>query len=116
MDIRKLLQEWETHYRPDAAVVNMQVKLPLKHVARVRALAEMYTGRSEEQIICDLLAVALDELEQVLPYVQGKKVIAEDEFGDPLYEDAGPTPRLLELTRKYLRQLESAHSDAGNEV
>ena len=50
MDIRKLLQEWETHYRPDAAVVNMQVKLPLKHVARVRALAEMYTGRSEEQI------------------------------------------------------------------
>jgi hypothetical protein len=30
--------------------------------------------------------------------------VALDEQGDPLYEDVGPTPRFLALSRKYLRQ------------
>ena len=39
--------------------------------------------------------------------MQGEKVIAEDEFGDPIYEDAGLTPRFIELTRKYQEQLKA---------
>jgi hypothetical protein len=42
-----------------------------------------------------------------MPYVPGKKVISTDEQGDPVYEDAGPTPRFAELTRHYRKKLEA---------
>ena len=106
MNINKLLQEWEAHYRDSGEMISVSVNLPLADAARIKALAEMYPGCTEEHIVVDLLGVALDELEAALPYVQGKKVTGEDEYGDPLYEDAGPTPRFLTLTRKYIQQLE----------
>jgi hypothetical protein len=31
--------------------------------------------------------------------------VATDEEGDPLYEDIGPTPRFLALSRRYLHDL-----------
>lgn len=37
-------------------------------------------------------------------------MIATDEEGDLLYEDVGPTPRFLSLSRRYLHDL-SAQSD-----
>jgi hypothetical protein len=42
-------------------------------------------------IITDLISAGLDELESKMPYVEGDRVIEEDEFGDPIYEDAGPS-------------------------
>ena len=110
MNINRLLQDWESHYRSDVATAPLHINLPIAQVARIKALAEIYDGRSEQQIIADLLGVALDQLEAALPYVQSKRVIAEDEFGDPLFADEGPTPRLLELTRKYYQQLEAEYS------
>ena len=49
----------------------------------------------------------MQELAATIPYEPGPKVISRDEQGDPLYEDAGLTPRLMELTRKHRRQLEA---------
>ena len=60
----------------------------------------MFPGRTPEQIITDLLATALQEIETSMPYVAGKKGISNDEQGDPIYEDVGLTPRFVELTRK----------------
>jgi hypothetical protein len=37
--------------------------------------------------------------------VAGTKIISTDEQGDPVYEDTGPMPRFLELTRKHRRAL-----------
>jgi hypothetical protein len=36
--------------------------------------------------------------------VQGNKVIATDEMGDPLYEDIGPEPRFMQLLEKHLQK------------
>ncbi|MGE8419918.1 MAG: pilin assembly protein, partial [Pseudomonas sp.] len=47
------------------------------------------------------------ELEASFPYIQGQQVIATDEEGDPLYEDIGPTPRFLALSRRYLHDMSS---------
>jgi len=33
-------------------------------------------------------------------------VIAQDDQGDPIYEDIGPTPRFMNLSRKYRKGLE----------
>jgi len=68
-------------------------------------LQEMYPGRTREQILLDLLGAALDDLEEALPYTQGERIVAEDELGDPIYQDVGLTPRFLELTRRFRNEL-----------
>ena len=76
--------------------------------AQLAALADMFPGRAPEQLISELLAVALKELAAAMPYVAGKRVISTDEHGDPVYEDVGPTPRFIELARLHRRALTAA--------
>jgi hypothetical protein len=45
--------------------------------------------------------------------VAGKRVIASDEQGDPVYEDIGPTPRFMELARAHRRRLEAGDKRAA---
>ncbi|MGW8228534.1 MAG: hypothetical protein ACWGOW_06515 [Gammaproteobacteria bacterium] len=107
MHIKELLDEWEASSHGHEAPISMTVNLPLEAAARILALNELYPERTKEQIFIELLHVALNGLEEAFPYVQGEKIIAEDEFGDPIYEDAGLTPRFMELTRKYQEQLKA---------
>jgi hypothetical protein len=105
MRIKDLIKEWEHRAARPRTAEAYAIRLPLHDAARLSALAEMYPGRDPEDLITDLLAAALDEFEAALPYVQGDRVIAEDEYNDPIYEDAGPTPRFVALTRKHERLL-----------
>jgi len=109
MKIRELLNDWIEHSPNDKATIKLHANLPLTQVARIQALAELFPGRTQDQIITELLEVALDGLEEAMPYVQGSKVITEDELGDPVYEDVGLTPQFLALTKKYLQQLRAKH-------
>jgi len=74
----------------------------------------MYPKRTAEELLGELVAAALEELEASFPYVQGQKVISTDEEGDPLYEDIGSTPRFLALSRRHLRDLSNTSEDPGN--
>ncbi len=105
MKIRELTQEWERTATGRVTRNTYQVRLTVEDAARLAALHDMYPRRRVEDLITDLLSSALEELEASLPYKQGEEVIAEDELGDPLYSDAGPTPRYLELSRKHLKEL-----------
>lgn len=105
MNVRDLLQTWEHSAREPRTEREYRVRLSIRDAAKLAALAEMYPGRSEQDIITDLLSSALDELEAGLPYIEGERVVAEDEHGDPIYEDAGPTPRFARLQRKHLERL-----------
>ncbi len=67
---------------------------------------ELFPGITQERVITDLLTAALEQAEAAMPYVPGDKVIREDDFGDPVYEDKGLTPRFLDLVKKYRKQLE----------
>ncbi len=107
MHIKQLLEEWESNSHGHEAPINMSVNIPLDVAARILALNELYPERTQEQIFIELLTVALDGVEEAFPYVQGDKVIAEDEFGDPIYEDSGLTPRFVELTKKHQEELKS---------
>ena len=105
MSFKDLLASWrETASQPRTAT-EYAVRLPVDDAARLAALAEMFPGRTPEQIITDLLATALQEIETSMPYVAGKKVISNDEQGDPIYEDIGLTPRFVELTRSNRKKL-----------
>lgn len=117
MRVRELLKGLQGTAAAPRAAREFTVRLPLHDAARLLALAEMYPGRTETQLITELLGTAIDELEAAFPYVQGNKVVAEDEQGDPIYEDQGLTPRFIALTRKHLRRLErELAQEAGSDV
>lgn len=107
MKIRDLPDVWQDSAGEIPTARSYEIRLPVQVAAGIGALAEMYPGQTETRIITDLLSAALNELEGTFPYVEGKRVIAEDEFGDPVYEDIGPTPRFGELRRKHTQLLKA---------
>ena len=114
MKIRELVQHWQENARGRLSVTPYQIRLDLEAAARLAALQEMYPKHHVEELLGELLGAALDELEASLPYVKGSQVVATDEQGDPLYEDIGPTPRFLALSRKYLKSLVQQQDSASH--
>jgi hypothetical protein len=105
MRIAELIQRWRRSSRANAAARPYAVSLPLRDAARIEALHVMYPQQTGSQLMADLIRAALDELEVAMPYVPGKRIIAEDDYGDPIYEDLGPTPRFYSLSHEILRRL-----------
>ncbi len=99
MSFKTLIETWSGKRAAELAEERYAIRLPVDDAARLQALAELFPGNSPDALITDLLAKALDEIEASMPYVAGDKVIREDEFGDPIYEDIGLTPRFLELVK-----------------
>lgn len=101
MRVRDLLAEWQKTTEGETRDQTLEINLTRRTLAKLAALSEMYPG-SKEDIVTDLIEAALQELEAVMPYIPGPRVISEDEQGDPMYEDIGPLPRYRALTLKYL--------------
>jgi len=106
VSFKELLESWRSGAAAPRTARAWSVQLPIEDAARLQALAELFPGRSAEQLITELLAVALREVAAAMPYVAGARVISTDEQGDPVYEDVGPTPRFMELARTHRRALE----------
>lgn len=104
MKVSELITVWEKTAAGELTDESFNVRLPVEDAARIAALAEMFPRRSREEIITDLLAAALGEIEAGLPYIRGSTIVETDEQGDPVYEDIGPTPRYLELWHKHLQK------------
>jgi hypothetical protein len=113
VSFKELLESWRATAAAPRTVRKFAVHLPLDEAAQLAALAEMFPGRAPEQLITELLGAALKELAAAMPYVAGKRVISTDEQGDPIYEDAGPTPRFMQLARSYRQRLEKDTGRAG---
>jgi ssRNA-specific RNase YbeY (16S rRNA maturation enzyme) len=105
MKFKELLDSWTETARPVKTAREYAVRLNVDDAARIHALADLFPGHSEEDILTDLLSVALQELEGAMPYRPGAKVISHDEQGDPIYEDIGLTPRFGELVKKYRQEI-----------
>jgi hypothetical protein len=107
LKFKDLLESWQQSASGARTAAEYAVRLPLDDAARLHALADLFPGRTKEQLVTDLLGTALQEIAAAIPYVPGAKVISRDDQGDPLYEDVGLTPRLIELTRKHRQRLEA---------
>ncbi|MCW3149187.1 pilin assembly protein [Stutzerimonas stutzeri] len=105
MKISELVSQWEKDAKGTLSREQYSIPLDIESAARLAALAEMYPKRSTAALLGELVGAALEAVETSLPYVRGTQVIATDEQGDPIYEDIGPTPRFLALSRKHLQQL-----------
>ena len=104
MRIAELIQRWSKEGHVRTSVRAYTVHLSLRDAARIEALHLMYPGRNDSQLMADLIRAALDELEVAMPYVPGNRIIAEDDYGDPIYEDLGPTPLFYSLSHEILRK------------
>lgn len=107
MKIRELAQHWEENAKGRLTKTGYRIHLDVEAAARLAALSEMYPKRQTEELLGELIGAALEELEASFPYIQGQHVVATDEEGDPLYEDIGPTPRFLTLSRQHLHLMSS---------
>jgi len=105
MKVSELATIWEDTASGQLTHSSYTLHLSIEDAAKLEALAEMYPKRPTELLLSDLISAALNDLEISMPYIKGNKVIARDEMGDPMFEDLGPTPRFLELTRKHLDQI-----------
>jgi hypothetical protein len=112
MKIRELAQHWEQNAAGTLSRTGHTLHLDLESEARLAALIDMYPKRTAEELLGELVGAALEELEASFPYVQGNHVIATDEEGDPLFEDIGPTPRFLALSRRHLHDLSNTADDS----
>ena len=107
MRFKELLERWREGDADARTATDYSVRLTVDDAARLQALAEMFPGRTREQLITDLLGAALQEVATAMPYEAGKKIISRDDQGDPVYEDAGLSPRFAQLTRKYRKEIEA---------
>ena len=110
MKVRDLIERWDEASAEPLTVRRYCIHLPVHDAARVEALAELYPSRTLDDILRDLVSAALDEVEEAFPYQQGPRVIAEDDRGDPIYEDAGPGARFRELAAGFAVELETQAS------
>ncbi|MGA2188112.1 MAG: type 1 pili tip component [Steroidobacteraceae bacterium] len=107
MKFKALLSRWKKDAVPAKTANEYPVRLTLHDAARLHALAALFPGQRIPELITDLLHAALDEVAAAMPYEPGPKIISRDDQGDPVYEDAGLTPRFVELTREFKKGLEA---------
>ena len=110
MRLGQLVNHWEQHARGRLAEEQVTVRLPEDGEQRLEALAKQYPLKSREALLRDLINAALTDLEVCFPYREGSRVVARDEDGFEIYEDAGMTPRFLNLSRKHMQQLKGGAS------
>lgn len=108
MKLKDLVDRWEDEAHGSYSQDVYSVKLSLEDSARIDALSDMYPRRSKEQIISELLAASLAELESSFPYVESTRIASRDEHDDPVFADEGPTPTFLSLTKKHLLKRKNA--------
>lgn len=105
MKIKQLISQWNSLPKMVTEGDEYCFKISKANSASIEAIKELYPGLTTEMIISQLLSTALAAYEEALPYVPGDKVVAEDEMGDPIYEDIGLTPKYHELVKKHAQRL-----------
>ncbi len=107
MRIKELVHCWKSTEDDVGSIHKLTIEIPSTYFAKILALAEMFPTQNIETITVDLITAALHELELSFPYIEGHTIIGEDELGDPMYEDIGPTPRYLQLSKEHFSRVKN---------
>lgn len=109
MKVNELVKQWQSNAGEPRTDETYEIRLPIYDAAKVATLTDLFPGLTRERILTDLLAAALDELASSFSYEPGDEVAAYDEQGDPMYADAGLTPRFQALAKQYAQELQNKH-------
>jgi hypothetical protein len=107
MKTRELVTIWGAPEAPKLTPKQISIRLPIIVAAKLSALCDLYPRKTKTEIIGDLLASALEQMEEDFPKVQGRVLEDESDLERMMvYEDDGMRSKYLNLTEKYLRELE----------
>ncbi len=102
-----LLKVWDAPDHSRLTPKQISIRLPILVSAKLSALNEMYPSKNKSQMICDLIATAIDQLEQGFPVEKGEIIGEDPDTGKEIYREyRNVENRYRELTTKYLRELE----------
>lgn len=112
MEAKNLAGLWSAPDNTRLTAKQSSFRLPVHVAAKIAALCEMYPKKTKTQIVGDLLAAALAEVEKGLPAYPGR-AFTRDEDGRELFEATGPAERFRSLSNKHYAELET---ELGNET
>lgn len=113
MKASDLVTVWSAPDNSRLTAKQYSFRLPVHVAAKLAALEELYPGRSRTQLVGDLLAAAIAEVESKLPTSAGAHVDKHPETGEDLFEAVGPGAEFRDLANKHYRDIERAQ---GNET
>ena len=118
MQTSHLHDQWAAPDNSRLTPKQFSLRFPVHVAAKIAALCEMYPHKNRTQIIADLLAAALDDLEKRLPQALGEPIGHEDEHVEmevarhqgydyePLYHLGGPRGRFRNAANRHYDELE----------
>lgn len=101
MGAKDLARQWEKPNNNLLSSKQISIRLPVHVAGALEAIVEMFPNRNRSEIICDLLAAALEDFEKSLVR-QGDLIGADENTGDPIYEDIGRTQEFRKLRDKHI--------------
>ncbi|HUW45449.1 MAG TPA: hypothetical protein VMW50_06605 [Dehalococcoidia bacterium] len=115
---------WDSPDNARLTTKQFSFRLPVHIAAKIGALCEMYPQKNRTQIVADLLAAALDDLEKNLPEELGHLGDEENQYHDrmaaeasneeyvPYYTLGGTRGRFRNIANQHYDELEK---ELGNE-
>jgi len=88
-------------------------RLPVQVVAKLAALCEIFSNKTRNQIVGDLLSTALDEVIEALPSHPGRELGVIAGTTEPYYDELGQKRAFKELANRYYAEFEK---EMGNEA
>jgi len=108
MDPKDLVKIWTAPDHSKLTPKQISLRLPIQVAAKVSALCDMYPRKTKTEIIGDLLATALEQLENGLDSTGHNFLGHHPETDEEMYENySGPLIDFRALTDKYLQELEA---------
>lgn len=104
MKTNDLLKVWGAFDNKRLCAKQFSIRLPVHVAARISALCDMYPSKTKTDIISDLLATALDHIEENLPQYKAEDPIEID--GEEVYGNAGPRVEFHSHANRYYQELE----------
>lgn len=104
MKTTDLLKVWGAFDNKRLCAKQFSIRLPVHVAARVSALCDIYPSKTKTDIISDLLASALDHIEESLPSYRCSEPIDVD--GEEVYGNTGPKINFHFASNKYYQELE----------
>ena len=105
MEPKDLVKVWDAPDHSKLTSKQWSIRLPILVAGKILALCELYPRKTKTEIIGDLLATAIDQVENALPSTKGE-CLGPGPENLMLFEEQGMKRTFFSLTEKHLRELE----------
>ena len=112
MKASDLVTVWSAADNSRLTAKQFSFRLPVYVAAKLAALEALYPTKSRTQLVGDLLSSAIADVENSFPRVPGRSIGRDQETGEEIFEDHGPTFKYQALAKNFYSELEK---ELGNE-